>query len=404
MRTSQSPITSQAPLEGVRVLDLTRLLPGPMASLHLADLGADVIKIEAPVDGDYARWMGPLKKTQSGWFLALNRNKRSVVLDLKSSTGKQAFLDLVASSDAVLEGFRPGVMQRLGLSFAELSDINPKVVLCSISGYGQSGPYRDKAGHDINYCALTGVLEQSGSRGAPPAPGNFQLADLAGGTLSAVMGILAALYSVARGGRGRHVDVAMADCVGAHAVMPLAELQAHGSTAPRGDGFLSGQLPNYGVYRTKDDHFIAVGALEAQFWARLCIAIGAEELRDVTLDDADECRRARQKTATIFASQTRDFWCEKLTDVDCCAGPVLTLAEAMQDAHMVSRGLYFTADHPLEGSVTQCACPIKMSDYEFRLRRHAPMLGEHNEEVFRALGYNAEKINALSSFPATPNR
>jgi len=395
-RTSTPATESTAPLTGVRVLDLSRLLPGPMASLHLADLGADVIKIEEPGRGDYARWMGPLKKTQSGWFLALNRNKRSVALDLKSTTGRQALLDLCASSDVLIEGFRPGVMARLGLAFDTLIEVNPKLVLCSLSGYGQTGPYRDKAGHDINYCALTGVLEQSGSRGGPPAPGNFQIADLAGGALSSVMGILAALYSVARGGLGRHVDVSMADCVGAHALMPLMDLQTNGVTPARGDAMLSGRLPNYGVYRTQDDQYIAVGALESQFWARLCIAIGAEELSEIDLDNTAQCSAAREQTAQIFASRPRQYWSELLADVDCCTGPVLSIAEALQAAHLQSRGLYFTAVHPLEGDVTQCACPIKMSNFEFQLTRHAPSLGEHNTEILQAIGYTEHQIEALT--------
>ena len=416
VKTEVKEAPHSAPLTGVRILDLTRLLPGPLASLHLADLGADVIKIEDPVQGDYGRWMDPAEpqypqpsqastpenssKAPSRWFLAINRNKRSVALDLKSAAGKQALLDLVVSADVVIEGFRPGVMDRLGLSYGTLKGVNPAVVLCSVSGYGQTGPLREKAGHDINYCALTGLLDQTGLRGGPPSLGNFQVADLAGGALSAVMGILSALYSVARGGSGRHIDISMTDCAGAHGIMSMTEWQAHGSSAPRGQGFLTGRLPNYAVYQTQDERYIAVGALETAFWSKLCEVLCVPELVHYDSTCNQDCQRVRDQLTAIFASQPQAHWTNTFRDIDCCTGPVLTLEEAMEDPQLISRGLFFTAAHPVHGDVTQFACPVKMSGFQFHLERHAPGLGEHNPEVLRDIGYNRQQIDAVSVKPA----
>lgn len=352
-----------------------------MATLHLADLGADVIKVEDTGDGDYARWMGPLQKTQSGWFLAINRNKRSICLDLKSDSGRRDFLKLVAQADAVVESFRPGVMERLELGFEQLRTVNSTLVLASISGYGQTGPDRNMAGHDINYTARAGILDQSGMKGSAPAPGNFQSADLAGGALSGVMGLLAALLSVARGGPGRHVDIAMTDCVAAHNVMGLMEAQTGGAMSARGQGYLSGKLPNYRVYQTGDQRYLAVGALEAKFWRLFCTTLSLPELVNTDLSDDDDCEAASATLSTHIASQPLVYWTKLFSEVDCCVGPVLDLYQSMEDPQLVSRGVFFTATHPLEGKVTQFSCPVKMSDYSFEVTRHAPMLGEHTEEV-----------------------
>lgn len=385
------------PLAGIRVIDLTRLLPGPMATLHLADMGADVIKVEDPATGDYARWMGPIKKTQSGFYLAINRNKRSVSLDLKSVVGREAMLELVRSADAVVEGFRPGVMDKLDLNFDTLQQYNPSIVLCSISGYGQDGPWRLKAGHDINYCATNGLLDQTGVRGSEPALGNFQIADIAGGALSATTGLLAALLCVSRGGSGRHIDISMTDCSLAGNVMAQMELDAFGSTRQRGDDFLTGRLPNYGIYATSDGRYLAVGALESVFWRRLCEAIGEPELFALDLEDEQQCELGRQRLTSIFQSRTLSDWQALLDDVDCCVCPVLTLAEAACHPQLQTRGMFLTVDHPTEGVGAQFACPFKMSKAEFGLRLHAPQLGEHTNEVFRELGFDQSRLNALVS-------
>ena len=378
---SEETLSNQPPLAGLRLLDLTRLLPGPMATLHLADLGADVVKVEDTGAGDYARWMGPLQKSHSGWFLAINRNKRSICLDLKSSSGHREFLALVANADAVVESFRPGVMARLGLDFEALRSVNPSIVLASISGYGQTGPDSGKAGHDINYTARSGILDQSGAAKGPPAPGNFQSADLAGGALSCVMGLLAALLSVARGGPGRHVDIAMTDCVAAHNIMGLMEAQTGGPMSDRGCAYLSGGQPNYRIYQTSDQRFFAVGALEEKFWHLFCETLSLPSLASTDLNNAEHCAATAALLEKHFARQPLDHWTQLFANVDCCVGPVLDLMESMQDPQLVSRGVFFTATHPMEGNVTQFACPVKMSGYSFELKRHAPMVGEHTDEI-----------------------
>src|SRR6266496_1289140 len=273
------------PLSGIRVLDLTRLLPGPMATLHLADMGADVIKIEDTEAGDYSRAMGhvrgagnPGAAPMSDFFRLVNRNKRAIRLDLKNPKGCEVFLRLAKKADVVVEGFRPGVMAKLGLGYEALAAVNPRLVYCSITGYGQDGPYADRAGHDINYIGYAGVGAQIGTADAPVVP-NFQIADLLGGGLSPVMGILAALIDARSSGRGRHVDVAMTDAVFAHAVFPLLGFLENGRAPLRGSGMLDGGLPCYNVYRTRDARWMAVGALERKFWETLCDILGCPELK-----------------------------------------------------------------------------------------------------------------------------
>jgi len=389
--------TDTLPLTGLRVLDLTRLLPGPLATLHLADLGADVIKIEDQENGDYARWMGPLKRTQSGFYLAINRNKRSVSLNLKTTTGHDALMRLVETADAIIEGFRPGVTDRLGLDYPTLHARNPNLVMCSLSGYGQTGPWREKAGHDINYCATNGVLEQNGRRGEAPSLGNFQIADIAGGALSATTAVLAAMLSVARGGPGRHVDISMTDCSLAGSVMAQMELDASGTTRARGDDFLTGRLPNYNVYATADQRYLAVGALEPVFWERLCRALQDDDLLTTDLADEQACERARLRLSQRIAAEPLAYWDKLLSDVDCCVCPVLTLAEAHAHPQLQARGMFVTLDHPSEGPVAQYASPFQMSGFKFAQRLAAPALGEHTREIFAEIGFAETEIEDLCS-------
>ena len=292
------------PLSGIRVLDLTRLLPGPVATRHLADMGADVVKIEDTGAGDYAREMGPLHEGTSVFFRLANRNKRGMRLELKNPKGCEVFLRLAKKADVVVEGFRPGVMARLGLGYDALAAVNPRLVYCSITGYGQDGPYADRAGHDINYIGYAGVGDQIGTAEAPVVP-NFQIADLLGGALTSVMGILAALIDSKSSGRGRHVDVAMTDAVFAHAILPLLGYLEHGKAARRGTGMLGGGLPCYNVYRTRDGRWMAVGALERKFWETLCDILGCPELKGKHIVYGEEARPVKERLEAVFASRTQ---------------------------------------------------------------------------------------------------
>jgi alpha-methylacyl-CoA racemase len=375
---------STAPLAGVRVLDLTRLLPGPMCTLHLADLGADVIKIEDTGAGDYA---APALRT------LVQRNKRAVRVDLKQPEGVAVLHALARTADVLVESFRPGVMARLGVGYDTLAALNPRLVFCSITGYGQSGPYRDEPGHDLNYCALAGVSDQIGRAGDAPALSNVPVADLLGGSLTAAMGLLAALFDAQRTGRGRHVDIAIADSMLAHAVVPMMSVLKEGHTRPAGTDKLSGGLPCYGLYATRDGRHLAVGALERKFWDRFCDVLGREDLKPRHLPaDATERQALQAELAEIIGSQALASWQQRFAGTGCCVTPVLRLDEALADPHFRARGMVV---EPPDGGPRQLACPVKMSGYTFQLRRAAPQPGEHSDELLAELGCSASQREAL---------
>jgi crotonobetainyl-CoA:carnitine CoA-transferase CaiB-like acyl-CoA transferase len=332
-------VTHPAALEGLRVLDLTRLLPGPVATLRLAELGADVLKIEPPGEGDYARAMLQSEADRasgapSAFYRLVNRGKRERTLDLKSAEGRAALIELARESDVLVESFRPSVMARLGVGYDVLREANPKLVYCAITGFGDTGPFADKAGHDLNYIAYAGVLDQLAARDGAPVVPNFQLADLLGGALTAVTQILAALWQVARGGEGRCLTVSMTHAAHAHNVMAHIALANRDEAATRaGASLLNGGVPCYDVYRTRDDRFIAVGALELKFWQTLCKALGRPDwaARHWTLGQAtggEDALQLTREVAACFAERTRDEWVALLEPLDCCVAPVLTPAEA----------------------------------------------------------------------------
>lgn len=372
---------SNLPLAGVRVLDLSRLLPGPMCTMHLADLGADVVKIEDPGRGDYARWSGQKQKVNGPFFLALNRNKRSVALDLRKPAGRDLFLTLAATADVVVESFRPGVLDRMGCGWKALSAVNSRLILCSVTGFGQTGPLSRRAGHDLNFLAAAGVSDQTGAAGGPPVLTNFQIGDLAGGALSACMGVLAALLDARASGRGRHVDVSMTDAAMTHMVLPLAAMASGGRSKPRGADRLTGARPDYGYYETADGRYMAVGAVEPQFWRGLCEALGRPDLIDRQTGTPEETAATRAALSAVFASRTMAEWVATFDDVDCCVNAVLTPDEAAASPHAQARGLVRRDPHPVEGDVLQYAFPIPMTGCDFTTRRPAPMLGEHTLEA-----------------------
>lgn len=382
------------PLAGLRVLDLTRLLPGPVATMHLADLGADVIKIEDTGAGDYARAMGPRNAARAGeasaFFRLVNRNKRGMRLDLKQPDGVAVFRRLVCKADVVIEGFRPGVMDKLGIGPAALAALNPRIVFCSISGYGQTGPYALRAGHDINYIGYAGVLDQIGVAGGDPAVPNFQIGDLLGGALAPLLGILAAVIDARASGRGRHVDVAMTDAVLAHAIFPLAGLLARHTAPPRGADLLSGGVPCYGVYATADARHMAVGALEDKFWQLLCDTLQRPDLKPHGLSFGAAGAAARDQLARIFAGRTQAQWIATFDCVDCCVTPVLNIAESLENEQLQARGMVVEAD-----GIPQFAPPFKLSDMEFSVERAAPAPGQHSAEVLREAGYGDGEIDSL---------
>jgi len=380
------------PLEGVRVLDLSRLLPGPYATLVLADLGADVVKIEDPGAGDTLRWLPPLVGEQSAAFHALNRNKRSLGLDLRKAEGTAAFLRLARWADVVVESFRPGVLARMGLGWEVLHRENPRLVLCSLTGYGQDGPYAARAGHDLDYAAFAGVLGLNGPPEGPVAPG-VQVADLAGGSWPAVTGILAALLGRARSGEGAHLDVSMVEGALSLMALPLAMAHARGTPLARGRELLSGGAACYGVYRTKDGRFAALAALEPKFFAAFCAAVGRPELADQQFDG--DLAGPRAALEAVFAARTLAEWEAFAAEHDACVAPVREGDEPRADPHLAARGAFVEVETPWEGrSIPGVATPVRLGGAAAP-RRPAPRLGEHGDAVLEAAGFARDEIAAL---------
>jgi crotonobetainyl-CoA:carnitine CoA-transferase CaiB-like acyl-CoA transferase len=351
-------------LDGIAVLDLTRLLPGAVATMWLADFGAEVIKVEQPGVGDYARTTAP------GLFRATNRGKKSVEIDLKDPAGRSDFLSLATRADVLIESFRPGVMDRLGCGYDVLSAGNPRLVYCAITGYGQTGPWRDLAGHDINYIAMAGALELTGTPGGPPAVPAVQIADLAGGAMQAVIGILLALFARERTGLGQFVDVSMMDGVAAMLPVPLAHFEQNGVPPERGEDLLTGKFACYNVYRTADGRWLAVGALEPKFWSNLCSALHRGGLIQDQYTEGPRQEEIKRELANLFATKTLAEWWTALQKVECCVTPVRTLPEIVADHHFTERPI---------GLIP------RLTDTPARPGNAAPSLGQHNDEVLASL-------------------
>lgn len=403
---------SSHPLAGVRVLDLTRLLPGGYATQMLADLGADVLKIEEPGAGDYARTMAPLAAGGIGQaFLAVNRGKRSAALNLKHPDGRAALLRLVDSADVLIESYRPGVLDRLGLGHAALLERNPRLVVCAITGYGQNGPYSQRPGHDLNYIGYAGLLAHLTPPGRPPTLPGAQLADIGGGALMAVIGILAALTGRATTGSGGIVDVSMME--GALALLPLlASMVLQGADEPRpGEATLAGGLPCYNVYETSDGKYVTLGALEPKFWAEFCTRVGHPELIGrqfpQNTDDRDATIGA---VAAILRTRTRDAWVAELAATEACLGPVNTLAEALADPQVQARQLVApwrmtNADAEASDSKADDAPPAtaalrltpRIGDEPFTVAPGVVGLGDDTADALAEAGYTPDEIASLAA-------
>src|SRR6266567_3102628 len=389
------------PLNGIRILDLSRLLPGAYASQMLADYGADVIKIEEPGSGDYGRFMPPqLAGGMSLYFVAINRNKRSITLNLKSQAGHEIFLRLVRQSDVVLESFRPGVMDRLGLGYEQLKGVNPGLVYCAISGYGQDGPYRLRAGHDLNYAGYAGLLDYNrGPRGEPAMPPT-QLGDLAGGSFMAVIGIMTALYGRTQTGEGRMIDVSMTE--GVLSLLPLtATAYLNTGQAPQpGKTQLDGGLPCYNIYETQDGKHVTLAALEYKFWHTFCTHIGHLELLPFHVPvGPGEREQAIDMLRAIFKTRTRDEWVAELAEIDTCFGPVYTLEEALNDPQAQARGVSVNSQVAGEDASAFRTLPSfpRISGVEQEQRYSAPGMGEHTVELLQAIGYSEAEIGQFKA-------
>ncbi len=378
------------PLEGLKVLDLSRLLPGPYATLVLADLGATVDKVEEPT-GDYTRHMPPMKGETSALFLGLNRNKRSLTLDLKTPEGLAALKRLVKHYDVLVESFRPGVMDKLGVGWEVLSKENPRLVMCAISGYGATGPDRLKAGHDLNYLARAGALAYGGTKGGAPAMPGVQIADIGGGSLFALVGIFTALYERQRTGVGRFVDVSMTEGAMAFLHMHLAarlQLGDEGRPLERGVEALNGGYACYGLYRTADGKWLAVGSLEPKFFQGVCAAIGRPDLMPGGYDQGEDGAKTRRELEAIFGSKPLVDWVELFRQHDLCVEPVNEGDEVLTDAQLVARGMFVKA-----GDVVQLRTPLHFGPLP---TRPSPALGADTADVLREAGFEASEIEQLT--------
>ena len=387
---------NERPLDGVRILDLSRLLPGPFATLLLSDLGAEVIKVEDAACGDPIRAMGPFRAGQGAYFLALNPGKKSLALNLKDPRGREAFLRLAGTAHVIVEGFRPGTADRLGVGFEAVHAVNPRLVYCSISGYGLDGPLRDRAGHDLNYIARAGILGLSGAPGGPAAVPPVQVADLSSGMYAAVA-VLAALRESERTGEGRMIDIGMMDSAMSWLIMTVAEFSA-GERGGRGQLHLTGKYPCYHVYRTKDGYEFALAALEPKFWADFCRAAGRPDLADLQYSESPE---ALAEVAAVFAGRSRDEWAALARTGDFCCEPVLTLEEALLDVQARRRGVVRLV-RAGEQTAVELGNP---------LRRLAggepgpcPEHGEHTAALLRELGYSDAELADLEAAGVIPVR
>ncbi|HEX2031534.1 MAG TPA: CaiB/BaiF CoA-transferase family protein [Actinomycetota bacterium] len=378
------------PLDGVRVLDLTRLLPGNYGTLLLADLGADVVKVEEPGRGDYIRWTPPMVGGEGAIHRALNRGKRSITLNLKAPEGVRLLRRLAEGADALIESFRPGVLARLGAGYDELSTANPRLVYCAITGYGQDGPYRDRVGHDINYIGYAGLLHATGAPDGPPVLPAVQVGDFGGG-MAAALGTASALLEASRTGRGRLVDVGMLDVVTSWLGVLLGWRLATGTPPLRGGMPLSGGLACYRVYRCADGRYLTVGALEPRFWRALCEALEVPELVEEHYAGPERQRAMGERLERIFAARTRDEWVERLAELETCVGPVNDVAEAMGDPQVRHRG----GVAEVAGVAVGPGPAISLSGLDRAEPRPAPALGEHTAEVLAEVGVDGDTVADL---------
>jgi alpha-methylacyl-CoA racemase len=387
------------PLQGIRVLDLSRLLPGGFCSLLLADFGAEVVKVEDTGMGDYVRWAPPYHEgvqdsAKSALFLALNRNKTSIRINLKTDAGREVLLRLVRDADVVLESFRPGVLDRLGVGYERLKQENPRIVVCAISGYGQDGPLRDRSGHDMNYLGLVGVLGLTGDREGPPVQAAGQIADLGGGALMAAFGILAALRERDSSGEGQFVDVSMADGALSWLAMVAARTLAEGKAPDRGNLELAGSLVCYRPYECADG-WVTLGALEPKFWSAWCHGVGREDLIDKQFERPGSC--VHTEVAEVFKGRTREQWQAFASEHDCCLEPVLGLDEALDSELVAAREMVVEIDQPgAHHPVKLLGVPVKLSRTPGDARRlPGPGLGEQTDAILAAVGFGEDEIAAL---------
>ena len=392
-------------LEGIKVLDFCRNSPGMFCTMILADLGADVLMVERPMTGDRAEYervvsgiTGPEDERKHASYNALQRNKRSIALNLKEAEAQEIFYRMVEDADVIVEGFRPGVMDRLGAGYGKVKEINPRAVYCSVSGYGQDGPYANMSGHDINYISFSGVLSMIGNsdQEKPAIPLNL-LGDYAGGGLCGAVTIMAALLARSTTGRGQYLDIAMTEGVLYMMAAVVSDFFQHGNAPRPGSSRLNGGATYYNAYRTKDDKYLTIASMEPWFWANLCRALGREDLVASQEAKGQQRQEISKFFEETFQTRTRDQWFELLKDQNISVGKVYSLEEALKDPHMVHRGMVVEVEAPglPGGKVSQVGIPLHLSDTPGQVRHVGSVTGQHTGEVLNALGYTAQQVNDL---------
>ncbi|MGG4454297.1 CaiB/BaiF CoA transferase family protein [Brevibacillus porteri] len=379
-------------LSGLKILDFSTLLPGPFATMMLADMGADVLKVESPNREDMVKHLSPMDGEVSATFAHLHRSKRSLALDLKTEEAREAVYELIKEYDIVVEQFRPGVMDRLGIGYATLKELNPRIIFCSISGYGQTGPLRDRAGHDINYLSLAGVASYSSRKNEAPVPAGIQVADLAGGSMPAVIGILAAVYHREQTGEGQYIDISITDVVFALNVV-YGPGYVVGEIEPEAESLLLNGGHFYDYYETMDQRYFSIGSLEPQFLTRLC-----ERISDLQLSDLSSSRRREDQQAfktrlsELFIQKTFAEWVTIFgDDFDGCVEPVLKFSESVNHPHIKARELLVSVPKSQGGEQKQIAFPIKFSTQPAAYRFAGVQTGTHTEEILKEIGFHRRK-------------
>lgn len=383
----------QGPLTGIRILDMSRLLPGPLATMMLADMGAEVIKIEDPASPDQVRNFPPFIGDVAAYYLAVNRSKRSLALNYNTDEGRRILYSLVKDADVLVEQFRPGVMDKIGLGYEKLKTINPRLVYVSITGYGQTGPWAQEAGHDLNYIARAGLLGITGAPDGQPTIPGAQIADIAGGSYMAMNAILAALWSRERTHHGQQVDVSMTDAVMPLSTFAFARSQAEGQAVQPAGHELSGKLPNYNVYACADGRYVALGALEPKFWQSFCLAVNKPEWAQQMLLEGKDLNHLKQAVAQLFATQTQAHWLALATQHDFCLSAVLGMNELPQQPHLQHRQMIVQEHTPSGAPYQSLGIPLKFGGTPAAIAWPAPALGEDTLAILREAGFDERTIS-----------
>ena len=382
------------PLKGIKVFDLSRLLPGGFCSMMLGDFGAEVIKVEEPGRGDYVRWAPPFINGQSAYFLSINRNKKSIVLDLKNPKGTDVFLRLVRTADVMIEGFRPGVVDRLGIGYQHISKVNPRIIYCSISAFGQSGPFRNQEGHDLNCLALAGLLSITGINGGPLIIPGVQLSDYAG-AMMAIIAILLALIEREKSGQGQYCDLSMLDAVTSWMGMHIVKYLADKLLPYPQDSMFNGALACYNIYKTKDDRFVVLGAMEEKFWISFCKVIGREDLIPLQWEGQTIQEKMKEELSLLFREKTRAEWLKLLDGQGTCFSPVLNMEETLNSPHLQERGMFQGIKGEGGETIPQIGFPIKLSNTPAAYSIPPPRMGQDSRSVLQKAGFSIEEIQLL---------